>query len=37
MPYLITPAAISDIDEIWCYILDESGSQEIADRLTDTI
>jgi len=37
MPYLIAPAAISDIDEIWSYILDESGSQEIADRLTDTI
>jgi plasmid stabilization system protein ParE len=37
MPYLITPAAKSDIDQIWSYIFLQSGSQEIADRLTDTV
>lgn len=37
MSYLITPAARSDIDEIWSYIFVQSGSHEIADRLIDTI
>jgi toxin ParE1/3/4 len=37
MPYLITPAARSDIDQIWSFIFVQSGSHEIADRLIDTV
>lgn len=37
MPYLVTQAAISDIDAIWSYIHAHSGSYEAADRLTDTL
>lgn len=37
MPDLLTPAARLDIDQIWSYLVTESGSQEIADRLIDTI
>lgn len=37
MPYRITPAARIDIDQIWSYIANHSGSHDTADRLTDTI
>ena len=37
MPHRIAPIAESDLDEIWIYTAKESGSIEIANRLTDTI
>lgn len=37
MPDLLSPAAKSDIDEIWSYIVARGGSPETADRLTDTL
>ena len=37
MGHLRTPQAESDLDEIWLYIANNSGSPELADRLIDSI
>jgi hypothetical protein len=34
MAHLRTPQADSDLDDIWYYVAINSGSVEIADRLT---
>jgi toxin ParE1/3/4 len=33
----VAPEAEADLDEIWLYIAQESGSLEIADRLIDSL
>jgi toxin ParE1/3/4 len=37
MAHRVSARAAADLDEIWYYVARESGSIEIANRLTDTI
>jgi plasmid stabilization system protein ParE len=37
MAHRIEPRAIVDVDEVWYYIVTESGSVAIANRLIDSI
>jgi toxin ParE1/3/4 len=37
MAHRVAPEAESDLDEIWYYVAEESGSIETADRLIDSI
>jgi len=37
MAHRLAPAAVQDLEEIWSYVVTESGSLEIADRLIDSI
>ncbi|HXP84154.1 MAG TPA: type II toxin-antitoxin system RelE/ParE family toxin [Bryobacteraceae bacterium] len=37
MGHLRTPQADSDLDDIWYYIANNSGSMEVGDRLVDSI
>jgi plasmid stabilization system protein ParE len=37
MRYRITPAAKFDLDQIWSYIEEHSGSAELADQVTENI
>jgi plasmid stabilization system protein ParE len=37
MVHQVGARARADLDEIWIYIVRESGSEAIADRLTDSI
>jgi toxin ParE1/3/4 len=37
MAHRVSPRATADLDEIWLYVAEESGSPNIAQRLTDSI
>lgn len=37
MPHRFAPEAETEIDEIWRYVAQESGSFDIADRLIDSL
>ena len=37
MAHRVAQRATNDLDEIWYYVVKESGSVEIADRLIDSI
>ena len=37
MTHRVAPQAIGDLDNIWFYVANESGSVEIADQLIDSI
>jgi toxin ParE1/3/4 len=37
MAHVLAPEAKSDLDDIWCYVANESGQVEVADRLIDAI
>jgi len=37
MAHRLSPAAEAELDDIWYYVVKESGSMEIADRLVDSI
>ena len=37
MALLVSPQVESELDEIWLYIVSESSSTEIADRVIDSI
>ena len=37
MAHRLAPRAEADLDDIWYYVANESGSMEIANRLIDTI
>lgn len=37
MAHCVAPRAEADLDDIWLYVAKESGSIEIANRLTGTI
>jgi len=37
MVHRLAARAYADLDEIWTYIVGESGSEAIADRLIDSI
>lgn len=37
MAYRVAPRAGADLDDIWYYVAQESGSFEIANRLIDSI
>jgi len=37
MAHRVAPEAEAELDSIWCYAAEESGSIEIADRLIDSI
>ncbi len=37
MAHRVVPRAEADLDDIWLYVAQESGSIEIANRLLDTI
>jgi toxin ParE1/3/4 len=37
MAHRLAPRAITDLDDIWLYVAQESGSLDIANRLIDTI
>jgi toxin ParE1/3/4 len=37
MSYLLSVSAVRELDEIWQYIAEQSGSFEISDRVVDSI
>lgn len=37
MPHRVSPNAVADLEDIWVYVAQESGSAEIANRLIDSI
>lgn len=37
MAHRVAPRAAADLDDIWYYVADQSGSIEIANRLIDSI
>ena len=37
MAHRVAPRAETDLDEIWLYVAQESGSVEVAGRLIDSI
>jgi toxin ParE1/3/4 len=37
MAHRLSPRATSDLDDIWEYVAEESGSVEVANRLIDSI
>jgi plasmid stabilization system protein ParE len=37
MTHRVAPRAETDLDDIWLYVANESGSIEIANRLIDTL
>ncbi len=37
MAHRLAPEAEADLDDIWWYVVKESGSAEVADRLIDSI
>ena len=37
MAHRVAPRAEADLDDIWLYVANESGSIEIANRLIDTL
>lgn len=37
MGHRVSPEAESDLDQIWDYVVRESGSMEIADRVIDSL
>jgi hypothetical protein len=37
MAHRVAPGAEADLDDVWLYVVRESGSIEIADRLIETI
>ncbi len=37
MAHRVALRAADDLDDIWCYVANESGSLEVANRLVDSI
>jgi toxin ParE1/3/4 len=37
MPHSFAPEAEAEIDEIWLYVANDSGSFDVADRLIDSL
>jgi toxin ParE1/3/4 len=37
MAHILSPQAEAELNEIWSYLAEESGSQDIADRFIDTL